>query len=349
MSTLVMKTAEASHAWVHRDADIVNNHGGTFSGNTTSVCSYALTIAARVPNSSRVITLSPAEGGYSITTAKHVSHINSAVPDYLRLPIYMNSVDEYVIRRGAYLPKEPKVVRDSWINQTLSYHESVLNAYIDHVQTCLAKLPRARSNKAFYAADAKETLVYAKRYIETFSLDELHRRSDTRTARDIVRMVDELDLMLGADEYKATADTINTAMEKAAGRHISDYKKKLRNFRNFKSNSVVRQVVYVNKHSLWLGPQALRYNIKRDMVETSGGSTMSPLLVVKAYGEYKRTGKLPEDVIKYRMIWSKRGKPNAKLVEIGCHTIALKEIERVVADIKSNRESKKENRDGDNN
>lgn len=274
---------EISHFWV-RERGINELYSGNMSCYPDKMYSYGTVIARIVPGRKGQEAFLVSSYAYSNTTRRHINSVWSAISRYETV-FEVPSVD--------------------------ANHKENIEHYASEIKSYVNRSVRAIKHSDWYITQASKTQKEAKEYIEFFRV-----KSKLNTMQKRIIYQD-----LGSEEFLADA------LEKVKTKKKADLvKAKLANKKAVKRDALnVKKwkALEINYTNFTFDKNIyLRFNPKKDLIQTSRNASMSVKNAKILYLLIKRDKEIKDKEFDgYKVSY------NSKKLQIGCHKIEMAEIE----------------------
>lgn len=292
MRTVVSKS-EVAHFWANQTQEHAKSNGGGslyFSGNTIYSYGSHFPIAKHATNDKGETAVLFTNRTYSNTTAKHLYEVRRAISHKEVIPC-----------------ERPDFT-----------HRDNIKAFADDIANELRGLEKARKPEK-YIQPAERILSDMEKYINFFGLNETDYDS-AQEARNILYQAT-------TGEYKQylidKAERIQKEKEANERKELAQSKRNIAKWRKFEGDGRL--------YSNVTGLDYLRYNAKDKRVETTQAVQIPEEIAKRAFNWIINTIKSGGCAgnCEYSILDYKVSEVNAEQIKIGCHTITMKEVNKL--------------------
>jgi len=313
MSKYYKNYDECAHAWVHELSEDGHARGDRmfFRGPRIYSYGYHYMIARKVNDK---VILFNAESSSS-TTNKHKGQVMAAIPTFAYDVISVLELKVEPYKRGS----SDKYIDQSWAEG----HVTNMEYFLLNIARAEDKLTRVRSeySRNEHQATIRNMLRFRSQYIKVFNLDKTPKRF-----KELRRLLDI--------DVNAPTGAVKAEMEAAAKKHEAAMARK-RKAANKKATALAKEqlalwkdykVDYIRNNDL-LDKIYIRLSTDSTCIETTNSASVPIEHAKLMYKRYKLGKPVKGKKIGYYSVANLTDKD----VTIGCTTIPLSEIRRVVA------------------
>ncbi len=295
----VFNTQQTIHVWASQKQESGKNSNRSVFFQGPSIFSYGshFEMARHIKNDVVFIT----NRKYSVTTAKHLSWVQSAV--------------------------RHKTV---FMVPSFTDHAENVRFLVDKVKASYDSAKRALKSGAFYIEQAQRHIDTTQRYLDTFHL--------SISSAWLPELVDLWASLIG-DTYLTTEERNKIAERRVRAEHNELIRAEKRRLEQAIRDQL-RALEEKEKLSAWMNGEDVGYRyrfaetrlrIKGDTVQTSKGAEVPVIEARKLY----RAWKLGVDMVGRRVGYFTVSSMDHECIHIGCHTIPMSEVERIAPELMS--------------
>lgn len=283
-----MNNSKLAHNWANKIKENGKGSSMFYYGDTIYSYGYHFKIAKFVTiNDHEFIAFN--SNSYSNSTSKHQNHVRYSIPsnyDVIKCP-----------------------------NLDFGYYGNLENIkyYINNINEYLSKSKKANKYKEFQLNQSQNYLDNFIKYIRLFKINI------NEFNNDIIINIDSLQTSindyLNSNELKLWKEKQKVNEINNAKNELIKQAENIEKFRSFKINHV-----YSLPYNL------LRYNIDKNLIETSGGVSIDKNIFIKYYNKLKSNSLIIDEKIEFY----RYGGIVDNIVFVGCHKFELNEIESLI-------------------